>query len=185
MISNSNLMVSAWDADELVGIARSMTDFHYACYLLQNEFDYNGISKMPIKLKNLDVGLGGAIVGKGIVTGEEIIEANNDLLSLKEKLKKTKYCIIDYSDATQYDVSTPEVEIIAAQDSEIAKYIPEYIVAVIAPNNLEFGVSRMWESVVKVKGLNWDTMVFKNRDDAEKWVKQKFKEKYNIDITMK
>jgi ribosomal protein S18 acetylase RimI-like enzyme len=33
MISNSNLIVSAWDADQLVGIARSMTDFHYACYL--------------------------------------------------------------------------------------------------------------------------------------------------------
>ena len=33
MVSNSNLMVSAWDGDTLVGIARSMTDFHYACYL--------------------------------------------------------------------------------------------------------------------------------------------------------
>lgn len=33
MISNSNLIVSAWDAGQLVGIARSMTDFHYACYL--------------------------------------------------------------------------------------------------------------------------------------------------------
>ena len=33
MISNSNLMISAWDNNELVGIARSMTDFHYACYL--------------------------------------------------------------------------------------------------------------------------------------------------------
>jgi len=26
-------MVSAWDGENLVGIARSMTDFHYACYL--------------------------------------------------------------------------------------------------------------------------------------------------------
>lgn len=33
MVSNSNLMVTAWDSDQLVGIARSMTDFHYACYL--------------------------------------------------------------------------------------------------------------------------------------------------------
>jgi ribosomal protein S18 acetylase RimI-like enzyme len=33
MVKNSNLMVSAWDGEELVGIARSMTDFHYACYL--------------------------------------------------------------------------------------------------------------------------------------------------------
>lgn len=28
MISNSNLTVSAWSGSELIGIARSMTDFH-------------------------------------------------------------------------------------------------------------------------------------------------------------
>src|SRR5690554_3506424 len=33
MISNSNLTVSAWFGSKLIGIARSMTDFHYACYL--------------------------------------------------------------------------------------------------------------------------------------------------------
>ena len=33
MLSNSNLTVSAWDSEKLVGISRCMTDFHYACYL--------------------------------------------------------------------------------------------------------------------------------------------------------
>jgi ribosomal protein S18 acetylase RimI-like enzyme len=33
MVNNSNLMVTAWEGEALVGIARSMTDFHYACYL--------------------------------------------------------------------------------------------------------------------------------------------------------
>lgn len=33
MIENSNLVVSAWDSGKLVGVARSLTDFHYACYL--------------------------------------------------------------------------------------------------------------------------------------------------------
>lgn len=33
MLKNSNLVVSAWDGSKLVGIARSMTDFYYACYL--------------------------------------------------------------------------------------------------------------------------------------------------------
>jgi hypothetical protein len=33
MLANSNLIVSAWNGDTLVGIARSVTDFHYACYL--------------------------------------------------------------------------------------------------------------------------------------------------------
>jgi ribosomal protein S18 acetylase RimI-like enzyme len=33
MIENSNLIVSAWKDDMLVGISRCVTDFHYACYL--------------------------------------------------------------------------------------------------------------------------------------------------------
>lgn len=56
--------------------------------------------------------------------------------------------------------------------------------AIVAKKNLEFGVSRMWETVVQVKGLKWETMVFKDRADAEEWIKQKVREKYNIDLTM-
>jgi ribosomal protein S18 acetylase RimI-like enzyme len=49
MISNSNLIVSAWDKGELVGIARSMTDYHYACYLsdlaVKTEYQKSGMGK--------------------------------------------------------------------------------------------------------------------------------------------
>lgn len=41
MIKNSNLIVSAWNGDKLIGIARSMTDFHYACYLSDLAVDKN------------------------------------------------------------------------------------------------------------------------------------------------
>ena len=33
MLSNANLVVTAWDGDLLVGISRSMTDFAFATYL--------------------------------------------------------------------------------------------------------------------------------------------------------
>ena len=49
MISNSNLTVSAWNDGQLVGIARSVTDFHYACYLsdlaVSLEYQKSGIGK--------------------------------------------------------------------------------------------------------------------------------------------
>lgn len=49
MASNSNLIVSAWDGSELVGIARSVTDFHYACYLsdlaVHRNYQKTGIGK--------------------------------------------------------------------------------------------------------------------------------------------
>ncbi|CAG0964601.1 hypothetical protein FLAV_00890 [Flavobacteriales bacterium] len=33
MYANSNLIVTAWDNNKLVGISRSLTDFCYCCYL--------------------------------------------------------------------------------------------------------------------------------------------------------
>ncbi|MBQ0753038.1 MAG: GNAT family N-acetyltransferase [Gammaproteobacteria bacterium] len=49
MISNSNLTVSAWQNGELVGVARSVTDFHYACYLsdlaVSEDHQKSGIGK--------------------------------------------------------------------------------------------------------------------------------------------
>lgn len=49
MVTNANLMVTAWDGDLLVGVARSMTDFHYACYLsdlaVHREYQKKGIGK--------------------------------------------------------------------------------------------------------------------------------------------
>lgn len=49
MVENSNLMVTAWDGEKLVGIARSMTDFHYACYLsdlaVHKAYQKQGIGK--------------------------------------------------------------------------------------------------------------------------------------------
>lgn len=33
MVKNANLTVTAWDGSTLIGVARSVTDFFYACYL--------------------------------------------------------------------------------------------------------------------------------------------------------
>lgn len=49
MVRNSNLLVTAWDGAELVGVARSVTDFHYACYLsdlaVHKKYQRSGIGK--------------------------------------------------------------------------------------------------------------------------------------------
>ncbi len=49
MIEACDLLVTAWDESLLVGIARSVTDFHYACYLsdlaVDKEYQKEGIGK--------------------------------------------------------------------------------------------------------------------------------------------
>ena len=54
MYVNSNLIVTAWDKDKLVGISRSLTDFCYCCYLsdlaVRQEYKYSGIGKKLVEL---------------------------------------------------------------------------------------------------------------------------------------
>lgn len=49
MLAHANLTVTAWTAATLVGVARSMTDFHYACYLsdlaVRENYQNQGIGK--------------------------------------------------------------------------------------------------------------------------------------------
>ena len=54
MIRHSDLLVTAWDSDKLVGVSRAITDFHYCCYLsdlaIRKEYQEQGIGKELVRL---------------------------------------------------------------------------------------------------------------------------------------
>ncbi len=60
MYANSNLIVTAWDNDVLVGISRSLTDFCYCCYLsdlaVRKNYQAGGIGKKLIELTKQKIG---------------------------------------------------------------------------------------------------------------------------------
>ncbi|WP_108244329.1 GNAT family N-acetyltransferase [Muricauda brasiliensis] len=60
MFENSNLIVTAWDNDLLVGVARSITDWVWACYLsdlaVREEYKKMGIGRKLISLTKEKVG---------------------------------------------------------------------------------------------------------------------------------
>lgn len=66
MYANSNLIISAWLNDELIGISRSITDFCYACYLsdlaVKNEYQKEGIGKRLIELTKKEIGKETALI---------------------------------------------------------------------------------------------------------------------------
>ena len=60
MYKNSNLIITAWLNNELIGISRSITDFCYVCYLsdlaVKNEYQKEGIGKKLIELTEKEIG---------------------------------------------------------------------------------------------------------------------------------
>ncbi len=60
MYAHSNLVITAWDNEKLVGISRSLTDFCYCCYLsdlaVRKEYQASGIGKKLIELTKNEIG---------------------------------------------------------------------------------------------------------------------------------
>lgn len=60
MYDNSNLIVTAWDGELLVGVSRSITDWVWSCYLsdlaVRDEYKKEGIGKRLIHLTKEKVG---------------------------------------------------------------------------------------------------------------------------------
>ncbi len=53
MLANANLIITAWDQEKLVGIARTLTDFSYVAYLadlaVDEQYQKQGIGKQLIE----------------------------------------------------------------------------------------------------------------------------------------
>ncbi|MEL6870321.1 MAG: GNAT family N-acetyltransferase [Pseudomonadota bacterium] len=53
MVLNADIMMTAWQGDELIGVARSVTDFAYCCYLsdlaVDVAYQQRGIGKQLIE----------------------------------------------------------------------------------------------------------------------------------------
>ena len=60
MLRHGNLLCTAWDNEKLVGVARSVTDFEYCCYLSDLAVDVGyqrqGIGKQLIELTRTKLG---------------------------------------------------------------------------------------------------------------------------------
>jgi ribosomal protein S18 acetylase RimI-like enzyme len=60
MFDNSNIIVTAWDKDILVGVSRAITDWVWSCYLsdlaVKKEYKKLGIGKKLIQLTKEKVG---------------------------------------------------------------------------------------------------------------------------------
>ena len=60
MLEHANLTVTAWDGEQLVGIARTVTDFHYACYLsdlaVDVAYQHGGVGRELIRQTQRELG---------------------------------------------------------------------------------------------------------------------------------
>jgi predicted N-acetyltransferase YhbS len=66
MLRHANLLCTAWDGDKLVGVARSVTDFEFCCYLsdlaIDEAYQKGGIGRQLIALTKSRLGAKAKII---------------------------------------------------------------------------------------------------------------------------
>lgn len=66
MLEHANLVATAWDGGKLVGVARSVTDFEYCCYLSDLAVDVayqaRGIGRELVRLTRARLGKNASLI---------------------------------------------------------------------------------------------------------------------------
>ena len=141
---------------------------------------------MPIEIKDCDGGLGRIIVSRGMVTDQELIDSlKTHLTHDKEKFKKYKYLLIDHTALTKVAITDETVEVIAERFADASSINPDLIAAMAT--NVTIGanidhinrISKMYE--LFIYRSHWETMVFRTKNEAVRWIKGKVSEKFGID----
>ena len=125
---------------------------------------------MPMTLKYIKNG-GVLLKGEGVVTGMDIMQANDTIYNSPEEIQKIKYQLCDYTNVSELNVSSEELKRLAAQDKRAAKINPHMFLALVGEKDLVYGLIRMWEAYVDISPL--ESMAFRNIKDAEKWIEEK------------
>lgn len=126
---------------------------------------------MPISTAFTRDGAGLLRTVQGTVTGADFVAAETALLSEQQTIAKLRYALLDFGDATEFSATADEVRLIAKRDAELAALNSQVAVAIIAPRDVQFGMSRMWE--VFVDGSGWETAVFRDSASAVAWLYQR------------
>lgn len=124
---------------------------------------------MPIELRYRDAGSGVVFICTGIVTAAEFSRANEEIYSA-ESLDPLQYQLIDFTATEHLDVSLEEIREFAAVDMVAASQSRSLVIAVAGPDDLTFGISKMWQALASDSNLR--TGVFRSVPDAERWIKE-------------
>ena len=136
---------------------------------------------MPVRVLEVAGGNGLVFHCYGRVEGQDHIRANREVMADLVALGTRYFCVVDHSSATEMIYDGSAVKQIVEQDKQMmAAMRPGFLVAVVAPGNLEFGFSRMWQSLAEITG--WEILVVRSRDEAERWIRLSAQRKFHVDV---
>ncbi len=128
---------------------------------------------MPIELEVLDGGTRLVRKLSGHVTRKELISSITEFVASDEDVRRVKSTIFDSSEVESMDdVSSEDIRAIAELNKRTARVNPNVLVAHISPKDAVYGLSRMWQTLLKLTDVPWKTQVFRSREEVASWLRE-------------
>ena len=124
---------------------------------------------MPATLTSVADGRGYLITGTGVLTAPDILTLKARVESDPAAPHDLAYWLVDLTGVTELRLSGHDVRNIVDINRRLARRMPAAVVAVIAPGDAAFGLSRMWE--ILAEGIGWPTGVFRNTAEAQAFIR--------------
>ena len=120
-----------------------------------------------MKIKYIDDGIGIECTILGDATLDKILKAAEEVYS-EEYITIQKYQIIDFTECTSFQLSSDDMRAIVEVDIEVSKSNPDIIIAIVAPDDIAFGMSRVYEAYAEETGFR--IKVFRDKKESRLWI---------------
>jgi len=123
---------------------------------------------MPYLSELIHEGTGLLRIGRGVLTGQEIIDviaAFPEGIAAPERLT---HCLVDLTGVTRLEISNREIEVMVALDNQKLKGTGLTRAAIAAPEDLAYGVSNMYRGHASASGI--EIRVFRTLAEARVWL---------------
>jgi hypothetical protein len=97
--------------------------------------------------------------GSGVVTGQEILDAARTALTGVTDPLRFTHGLVDFTNIEGFEVSAAEMAMVAQVNRKNPGSMSNIIVAIAAPEDVAFGMSRMYGSLID--GSGWDVRTFR------------------------
>lgn len=104
--------------------------------------------------------------------GAEILRGSRTVAQLVQNTENFHCEFVDLSEATGVEISSIELEQIAALDRMVACFRPNALVVIVAPDDRIFTLAKEWENLIL--DLGWKTHISRVRAEAKSWLRENF-----------
>jgi len=126
---------------------------------------------MPYKMVVESEGRGILVTWQGIVSGEDILAANEEMYAKNER-RQFRYQIWDFLEAVHLDISEDQILSAAYQDRHAAASNPNQIVALVGTGSFFTGADRRYHIYAKVWS-GFESKTFLTMSEAREWIHNK------------